>query len=169
MSDYGDLGLRPIDERVTRFLCATVHLDGSFANHVWGVLLSPGRQAQAPEAEIDPIALARHDILSLGRRKERDQQLAVVLLAVVAAGVLLFVAGAKDALTMVQVAVLVCLLPVAGWLVALAIVFNHYRLVRDSAVEVFSGQEIARASAPPLGPETELRLWRVHRENAVIY
>src|SRR4051794_41921630 len=84
--EYGDLGLRPIDERVTRFLCATVHLDGSFASHVWVKLLAPGRQGQAPEAEIDPIALARHSILSLGRRKARDQLLALVLLAVVAGG-----------------------------------------------------------------------------------
>lgn len=169
MPDYGDLGLRSIDERVTRFLCATAHLDASFANHVWAVLLSPGRQAQAPEAEIDPIALARHAMLSLSRRKERDRQLAVVLLGVLTAGVALFVLAAKEALSMSQAALLVCLLPVAGWLIALLIVFSHYRLVRDSAVEVFSGRELARVSAPPLDPEDELRLWRLHWENVVIY
>ena len=165
----GDLGLRPIDERVTRFLCATVHLDGTFANHVWGKLLAPGRQGQAPEAEIDPIAVARHSILSLGRRKSRDQTLALILLAVVAGGVLLFVAAAQDSLTTSQVAFLLLVLPLVGWLLALLVVFGHYRQVRDSAVEVFLGGDHARASAPPLDDATELRLWRVHWEDVIIY
>jgi len=71
------LGLREIDERITRFLCATVHLDGTFANHVWGVLLAPGRQGQAPEHEIDPVAVARHAQLSLKRRRERESSRSV--------------------------------------------------------------------------------------------
>src|SRR3954453_9360296 len=85
------------DERITRFLSATVHLDGSFANHTWVTLLSPGRQGQAPEQEIDPVAVARHAILSLTRRTRRDRQLAWLLLAVILAAAGLFAAGAENA------------------------------------------------------------------------
>src|SRR4051794_31415988 len=126
-----------MDERITRFLSATVHLDGSFADHTWVTLLFPGRQAQAPEQEIDPVAVARHAILSLTRRKRRDHQLALLLLVVVVAAAALFISGAGSELSMGWVALLVCLLPLAGWLVALIIVYTHYSLVRQSAIEVF--------------------------------
>ena len=119
------------DERITRFLSATVHLDGSFANHTWVTLLFRGRQAQAPEQEIDPVAVARHAILSLTRRTRRDRQLAWLLLAVVVAAVFLFIAGAENQISIGWVAVLVLLLPFAGWLVALLIVYTHYSLVRE--------------------------------------
>ena len=36
------------DERITRFLSATVHLDGSFANHTWVTLLFGGRRMAHP-------------------------------------------------------------------------------------------------------------------------
>src|SRR3954465_2640055 len=87
VANLSAIGLRDIDERVTRFLCATVHLDGTFANHAWGALLAPGRQAQAPEHEIDPVAVGRHAELSVRRRRERDQQLVLVLAGVIAAAV----------------------------------------------------------------------------------
>ncbi len=171
MPDHRELGLRSIDERITRFLCATVHLDGSFANHACGRCCSrPAGRRQAPEAEIDPIALARHAQLSLSRRRERDRQLAFVLLGVVAAGVVLFVLGANDALSMSQAASSCRLLPVAGWLVALAHRLQplppRARLRRRGVLGTAS---FARASAPPLDPEDELRLWRLHWENMVIY
>src|SRR5436309_14090349 len=93
------------DERITRLLSPTVHLDGSFANHTWVTLLFGGRQAQAPEPEIDPVAVARHAILSLTRRTRRDRQLAWVLLAVLVAAVVLFVGGAEIHRAIGQVAV----------------------------------------------------------------
>jgi hypothetical protein len=158
------------DERITRFLSATVHLDGSFANHTWVTLLFPGRQAQAPEQEIDPVAVARHAILSLTRRTRRDRQLAWLLLAVVVAAGALFIAGAEGAISMGWVAVLVLLLPFAGWLLALAIVYTHYSLVRHSAIDVFHQRyPTTRDAAPPLGPEVEERLEEVHRSNVTIF
>jgi hypothetical protein len=158
------------DERITRFLSATVHLDGSFANHTWVTLLFPGRQAQAPEQEIDPVAVARHAILSLGRRVRRDRRLAWLLLAVVVVAVILFVAGAEGAISIGWVATLVLLLPFVGWLVALAIVYNHYSLVRHSAIDVFHQRyPTTRDAAPPLAPEVEERLEEVHRSNITIF
>src|SRR5919202_4046492 len=126
MAKLDAIGLRPIDERITRFLCATVHLDGSFANHVGGALLAPGRQGQAPEHEIDPIALARHAQLSLDRRKDRDKQLVLVLVSVVLAAVLFFGMSAGQSLSLRQVALLITALPVVGWAVALLVVYQHY-------------------------------------------
>jgi hypothetical protein len=164
------IGLRPIDERVTRFLCATVHLDGSFANHAWGVLLAPGRQGQAPEHEIDPIAVARHAQLSLSRRKDRDIQLLLVLIAVVVAAVLFFGMGAGQSLTLRQVALLITALPVVGWLVAFTVVCQHYSAARKSALDVFKGTVgFARNAAPPVDPLKERRLHDLHFANAVIY
>jgi len=158
------------DERITRFLSATVHLDGSFANHTWVTLLFGARQAQAPEPEIDPVAVARHAILSLARRTRRDRQLALLLLAVVVAAVVLFVAGAESELSMGWVAFLVLLLPFAGWLVALAIVYNHYSLVRGSAIEVFHQRAVpTRDIAPKLPPDVEDRLEDVHYSNVTIF
>ena len=158
------------DERITRFLSATVHLDGSFANHTWVTLLFPGRQAQAPEQEIDPVAVARHAILSLSRRTRRDRRLAWLLLAVVIATGFLFIAGAHNDVPIGRVVLLVLLLPFAGWLVALAIVYNHYSLVRRSAVEVFHQvYEYTRDAAPPLAPDVEARLEEVHRSNVTIF
>lgn len=170
MAKLDEIGLRPVDERITRFLCATVHLDGTFANHAWGALLAPGRQAQAPEHEIDTIAVARHAQLSLSRRTARDQQLALVLVGVVAAAVLFFVLGAAQSLTMGQVALAICALPVVGWLVALVVVFSHYAKVRDSALAVFRGTAgWARAAADPLDRHAEDRLLDLHYANTVIY
>ncbi len=170
MAKLDELGLRQIDERITRFLCATVHLDGSFANHAWVALLAPGRQAQAPEHEIDPIAVARHARLSLGRRKQRDQQLLLVLAGVIAGAVLFFVLGAGGELSILQVAVLICALPVAGWLVALLVVFSHYSAVRASALAVFRGSAgFARFAAPALDFDTEEHLRQLHWQNVVIY
>ena len=161
---------RPIDERVTRFLCATTHLDGSFANHAWWVLLSPGRQGQAPEQEIDPVAVARHAILSLRRRVRRDRMLALLLLAVVVLIVLLFTAGTAGGTTLSAVALAVCALPVAGWIVALVIVYNHYSLVRGSAIDIHGNRYgLARRAAPPLEPRVEARLEEVHRSNIGIF
>lgn len=170
MTDPGGLWLRPIDERVTRFLCSTVHLDGTFANHAWQRLLSPGRQGQAPEAEIDPIALGRHTMLSLRRRRARDQRLGVLLLIAVVMAVLLFYAGARDRFTMGEVAVLLTILPIIGWMIALFIVFDHYSKVRRSAIDVFSATYgNARFAAPALDAECEERLEQVHWSNAIIY
>jgi hypothetical protein len=158
------------DERVTRFLSATVHLDGSFANHTWVTLLFPGRQAQAPEREIDPVAVARHAMLSLGRRVRRDRRLGWLLLAVVVAGAFLFIAGAGGGISIGWVAVLVLLLPFAGWLLALWIVYNHYSQVRHSAIDVFHQRfPTTREAAPPLAPEVEARLEEVHRSNVTIF
>ena len=170
MAKLNAIGLRPIDERVTRFLCATVHLDGSFANHVGGVLLAPGRQGQAPEHEIDPVAVARHAQLSLDRRKERDVQLLLVLLCVIAAAVLFFAAGAGQSLRLLQVGFIITALPVVGWLVAFTVVCQHYSAARRSALNVFRGtMGFARNAAPPLDPLKEQRLHDLHYENAVIY
>jgi hypothetical protein len=161
---------RPIDERVTRFLCATTHLDGSFANHAWWVLLSPGRQGQAPEQEIDPVAVARHTILSLTRRIRRDRLLALVLLAVVVIAVLLFSVGTAGGEPLGAVFLTLFALPVVGWLVALLIVYHHYSLVRGSAIDIHSQRYgRARRAAPPLAPNVEERLEEVHRSNAVIF
>jgi hypothetical protein len=164
------IGLRAVDERITRFLCATVHLDGSFANHAWGALLAPGRQGQAPEHEIDPIAVARHADLSLARRKERDVQLVLVLLAVVVAAVLFFGMGAGQSLSLRQVALLITALPLVGWLVAFTVVCQHYASARQSALDVFKGtMGFARYAAPPVDALKEQRLYDLHFANAVIY
>src|SRR3954453_22363034 len=154
------------DERITRFLSATVHLDGSFANHTWVRLLFPGRQGQAPEQEIDPVAVARHAMLSLTRRTRRDRQLAWLLLGVIIAAVILFSSGEQSALSMGWMALLVLALPFAGWLLALGIVYGHYSKVRQSAIEVFHQHyPFTRDAAPPLPPEVEDRLEEVHRSN----
>src|SRR4051794_28803480 len=84
------------DEGVTRVLSATGHPDGPVANHTWMTLLFKARQAQAPEQEIDPVAIARHACLSLPRRTRRDRLLAGVLLAVVVVAAALFIAGAGN-------------------------------------------------------------------------
>jgi hypothetical protein len=158
------------DERITRFLSATVHLDGSFANHTWVTLLFRARQAQAPEHEIDPVAVARHAILSLTRRTRRDRRLAWLLLCVVVAAGVLFIAGPEGAISIGWVAVLVVLLPFAGWLLALAIVYSHYSLVRGSAIEVFHQRyPTTRDAAPALPPDVEARLEAVHRSNVTIF
>jgi hypothetical protein len=158
------------DERITRFLSATVHLDGSFANHAWVALLFPGRQAQAPEQEIDPVAVARHAVLSISRRHRRDRQLAWVLLAVVVVTAALFILGAQNDISIGDVVLLVLLLPFAGWLVALFIVYTHYSLVRRSAVEVFHQvHEYTRDAAPPLALDDEARLEEVQRSNVAIF
>ena len=133
MAKLDAIGLRPIDERITRFLCATVHLDGSFANHACGVLAAPGRQGQAPEHEIDPIAVARHAHLSVTRRKDRDVQLLIVLITVVGAAVLFFGMGAGQHLRLREVALLITALPLVGWVVAFAVVYQHYAAARASA------------------------------------
>jgi hypothetical protein len=164
------LGLRKIDERITRFLCATVHLDGTFANHAYGALLAPGRQGQAPEHEIDPIAVARHAQLSLARRRERDIQLLLVLITVVGAAVVFFGMGAHESLSLREVALLITALPLVGWVVAFAVVYQHYSLARTTALAVFKGTVgFARNAAPPLDPSKEQRLYELHYENAVIY
>jgi len=165
-----ELGLREIDERITRFLCATVHLDGTFANHVWGVLLAPGRQGQAPEHEIDPVAVARHAQLSLKRRRERDLQLLFVLICVIGAAVLFFGMGAHRSLSLGQVALLITALPLVGWVVAFMVVYQHYSAARATALAVFRGTAgFARDAAPALDPSKEQRLHDLHYENAVIY
>jgi hypothetical protein len=169
MAKLDAIGLRPIDERITRFLCATVHLDGSFANHACGVLSAPGRQGQAPEHEIDPVAVARHAHLSLVRRKERDIYLLLVLIATVGAAVLFFGMGAGQSLRLREVAVLITALPLVGWLVAFAIVYQHYSQARQSALAVFRGMGFARNAAPPLDPLKEQRLHDLHFANVVIY
>jgi hypothetical protein len=160
---------RRIDERVTRFLCATVHLDTGFANHAWGVLLFPGRQGQAPEQEIDPIAVARHTILALGRRKRRDQLLAIVLGCVIFAGVVIFRAGFESRISMGEVAWWILALPLVGWFVALAIVFHNYSEIRTSAIHVFAAKKPARTYAPALDKATEDRLKQVHESNTAIF
>src|SRR3954454_2114144 len=68
------------------------------------------------------------------------------------------------------VALLVLLLPFAGWLVALVIVYTHYSLVRQSAIDVFHQRyPTTRDAAPPLPPEVEDRLEEVHRSNVTIF
>ncbi len=159
----------PLDERITRFLCATAHLDASYADHVVDTLLSPGRQALGPAWEIDPVALAAHASLSQRRRLERDGKLRVVLAGMIAAALFVLVASVLRIIDWRWLAASFVLIPVGGWLLAFNIVMGHYRVVRAAALDVFSAKRKAAESAPPLAPDDEARLRALHRANVVIF
>src|SRR4051795_1030194 len=65
---------------VTRMLCSTVHLKGSFADHVLDNLVDPTHRAMAPNWNIDTPMLVRHAQQARNRRMQRDTQLLWVFL-----------------------------------------------------------------------------------------
>jgi hypothetical protein len=93
-----------------------------------------------------------------------------VLIAVVGAAVLFFGMGAGQSMRLREVALLITALPLVGWLVAFAVVYQHYAAARASALDAFKGtMGFARNAAPPLDPLKEQRLYDLHDENVVIY
>ncbi len=158
-----------LDERITRFLCATAHLDASYADHVVEQLLDPKRQAIAPAWEIDPVAVAAHAKLSQSRRIGRDLALQLVLLRNQTAQVLTAFAGFRNDIEVEWVPRLLIIWPVLGWGIAWLIVFAHYLAVRDSALAANNANFPPRDSAPDLDFEDEARLGEAHRSNAVLF
>lgn len=164
-----DAPLVAVDERITRFLCATTHLDSSYADHVADSLDPGSRQAFAPTWEVDPIALARHANLSRSRRLARDRTLQMYLVGLLAVEVVTVVAGLSGNLPVTWVPRLLILWPIVFWFLAFSAVYGHYRSVRDSALAVYRPGRPAASSAPPLARDLEARLAETHRANTVVF
>lgn len=165
-SDHG--AVPPRDTQVTRLLCATTHLQGSYAEQVADSLLDPSFVANAPSWGVDLVALTRHAVLAVRRRRSRDKALRVVLYLTVLLGLFSIVAwpmGWLSPFASIQITLLVALL---GWLIAWWQVFQHYDDVRRSSLMAMNPKLHLRDQAPALeDPPKLLELLELQRQQRV--
>lgn len=153
-SDHG--AVPPRDTQVTRLLCATTHLQGSYAERVADSMLDPSFVASAPSWGVDLVALTRHAALAVQRRRSRDKALRVILYVTVLLGLFSIVAwplGWLSPFASIQATLLVALL---GWLIAWWQVFQHYDDVRRSSLMAMNPKLHLRDQAPALADSPEL-------------
>ena len=156
-------------DAVTRQLCATVHLQGSFADHVHDELVEPAHRAMAPNWNIDTLTLARHAEQARQRRITRDLWLLVefaVVIALAEWAMASFITGRLNALEFG----LVALLGLAGtYAAAFAIVWGHYSAVHASAVASNGVAGYDAVEPPPLAPEDEDAISSAGQANVVLF
>lgn len=157
------------DTAVTRLMCSTVHLNANYADKVSGTLLDPLFVSMAPNWGVDLVALGAHTTLSRNRRIKRDGNLAVLLVSSAVLMFLLAVTVPYGGLSLIQATVMIGVVLVGTWLIAFLIVFNHYDLVRMSALEVMKPDLPARETAPALSEATEARLTAAATANVVVF
>jgi hypothetical protein len=156
-------------DTVTRQLCATVHLQASFANHVHAELVEPAHRAMAPNWNIDTLMLTRHAEQARQRRTIRDLRLLIVFAVLVALGewiIFTFVTGHLGALAF---GLGLVALGVGAYAAAFTIVWWHYTAAHRSAVSVSGVPGYDAVEPPPLSPEEEESLEAAHGANVVLF
>jgi hypothetical protein len=80
----------------TRYLCAAVHIDDEFADHVVATLVEQPRRAIAPAYGVDLPAVVRHALAARRRRLIRDRVLVALVILFVALPFVRFAVGGFD-------------------------------------------------------------------------
>jgi hypothetical protein len=176
-----DPGPVPVyDSRVTRWLCATTHLQGSYAEQVADSFLDPSFTANAPAWGVDLVALTRHASLAVKRRRARDRKLRWTLALTALGGFITIAAWPLGAMSPLRSIFVTLGIAVAGWVVAWFQVFQHYEAVRQSSIMAMDQPDL-RNQAPPIEdppeitaavpdvPTTEQRLEELGIANTVIF
>jgi hypothetical protein len=156
------------DDLVNRRLCAAVYLQGTYADHVARRLLGSSPSAICPPWGVDALWLARHANEARWLRRERDVRLGVVLAAVVTLMVALLGGGAAGRIDVVRTAVGCLLVACAGYAAAFALVFQHYRTIRRTAVSLAFDPE-PRPAPPLVDAALEERLHALRDANTVVF
>lgn len=154
---------------VTRLLCSTTHLKGSFADDVLGQLLGPAHRAMAPNWNIDTVRLARHAAQASTRRSVRDTRLLGVFAAVFLAQITVLALVATGRLPIGLFAVLSMLTWAAAYAASFAIVWWHYSLIHRSSIAVVGIKGVDAEEPPPLAPEVEESLAAADNANTVLF
>ncbi|MEV6397967.1 hypothetical protein AB0M39_24870 [Streptomyces sp. NPDC051907] len=154
------------DDSVTRLLCAHTHLDEEFAQEVLDEFTADRLKAIGLPLGINLVALVRHAEAAQRRRRGRDAQLAVILLAVggcLLAALLALVDQRHDTAAGLSIAAALAIA-----LAALAVHHSGHGAWR-AARGVYRGQERPQDLAPPVDAATEGRLKSLRQANVVPY
>lgn len=163
-------GPPPRDSQVTRWLAATTHLQGSYAEQVADTLIDPTFTATAPSWGVDLVALARHATLANQRRHARERVLRRLLYATLLLALISVASWPYHWLSPFQATILTIAVVIVGWLAAWQVVFTHYDLVRVSSLEVMNTKVRVRDAAPALDDaEVERRLTSMATANVVVF
>lgn len=160
-------------EPTTRLLCASMHLQASFATHVRETLLNDSMQAVAPVWGLDPVALVRHARVSTRIWAARDAALRVVVPAFALAYLLLLISIMFGFLPWQGELLLAIAAPAVAWLYAWNVIFQHYRGARARALGVMDQRLPARdwaefdANGPVLSGAEQARLEDLARANVI--
>lgn len=160
-------------EPTTRLLCAAMHLQASFAGHVGDTLLNGSMQAVAPPWGVDPVALVRHARVSTRLWAERDRVLRWVIPSQIAVFLFLLISIMTGRMSWKLELFLAVAAPLAAWLFAWNLIYNHYKGARARALGVMDSRLPAREwaaldrSGPVLSPEEEARLETLARANVI--
>ncbi len=159
----------PFNSFVTRNLCATTYLQGSYAEQVADTMLDPTFTATAPNWGVDMVALTRHARRAILWRRARDRHLRYLLIATGVLALLAVSTWPYHVLTPFAAIELTLAVVVAGWFGAWLEVFHHYDRVRMAALEVTQTQQRVRDCAPALDPEVEHWLVQHMNTNTVVF
>ncbi|MCC2276949.1 hypothetical protein LKL35_16235 [Streptomyces sp. ET3-23] len=153
-------------DAVTRRLCATTHLDESFARDVRREFTADRLKANGLPLGVNLVALVRHAEAAWRRLELRDRHLSFVLCGV--AGALL---GAVASLGQGSSAGVLgfLLLLVALFCCGAVLVCRAEHQARQAALEVYRGSRKSADLAPPVAAEVEDRLRELRRANVLPY
>ncbi len=154
---------------VTRLLCATAHLNASFANYVNGELVEPKFTGMAPNWDIDTIALARHAAQARARRNERDLHLLYLFVVVVAALEIVFASFLTGHLSAGQFGLAVLVIALATYAGAALLVWVHYAAVHRSAIAVVGNTGVDAEEPSKLPAQVEQVLDDNMNANVILF
>jgi hypothetical protein len=166
------------DNNVTKMLCATAHLQGSYADQVIDTLVDPMFVANAPSWGVDLVALTRHAMYSLRRRRARDKWLRINLVSTQAAIVFILASWPLGYLSPLKAILFAAVAFFIGWGSAVRTVFNHYEDVRQKSWTAWNGKgvrdQLKQPKADPKGlselePKVEQRVDAMSRANVVVF
>jgi hypothetical protein len=129
------------DNNVTKMMCATTHLQGSFADQVVDTLVDPMFVANAPSWGVDMVALTRHAMYSLRRRRLRDKYLRYNLVITQVMILLILASWPLGGVSPFRAIGFAFAAFFIGWGLAWRSVFNHYEDIRQKAWWAWNGKD----------------------------
>jgi hypothetical protein len=163
------------DNNVTRMMCATTHLQGSYADQVIDTLVDPMFVANSPSWGVDLVALTRHAMYSFRRRKARDRKLRINLVITQVAIILILASWPLGPVQPFHAVLFAAVAFLLGWGIAWHTVFDHYEDIRQKSLSAWTRPDVRNqlvhepSSLSEVEEKIERRVEAMSRTNVVVF